>query len=254
MIGPPLLWLAVLAGIQHWRAPTKRKAVNQVMDRTVIHTFFVAITILSIQPHQEPRFLSAFLVLFVVFVANTGKLLRTGRVFWATWAASNILLTLLFGVLHQGGVVPSLFYLHDRISAAGSAGNVHIIYWKTYMPPRHLLPVKERGRINITDLAGSSSSLLYESLIYPSNAGASSSDRADVPSHSKTTTYLVTPFPMKASLPREITACFYLNRRVFPHLDLDHIGESIEDGWRDGLSLGVWTVNQNCVSTNEELD
>ena len=194
----------------------------------------------------------------------------------ATWVTSNILLTLLFGVLHQGGVLSSLCYLHNRISAAGSAENTQIIYWKTYMPPRHLLAIKERGthirstaictnnlvfpdvisgRINMTDLAGSSSTLLYESLVYPSNARTLSSDMVDGSSYySKTTTYLVTPFPMKASLPREITRCFHLNHRAFPHLDLDHIGESMEEGWRDGLSLGVWTVNQNCVSTNWELD
>src|ERR1700691_3081532 len=105
-----------------------------------------------------------------------------------TWIAINILLTLLFGVLHQGGIVPSLLFLHDRISAVDFTKDVHIIYWKTYMPPRHLLAVGERGmslrsiglfmnytsfsevtsrRINITDLAGTSSSSLYQTLLYP---------------------------------------------------------------------------------------
>jgi GPI mannosyltransferase 4 len=42
-------------------------------------------TMLSIQPHQEPRFLAAFLVLFVVFVANSGNLLRAGRFFWVSF-------------------------------------------------------------------------------------------------------------------------------------------------------------------------
>lgn len=61
------------------------------------------------------------------------------------WATSNLLLTLFFGVLHQGGVVPSLFYLHDQISVMGPLQGAHIIYWKTYMPPRHLLAIHEQG-------------------------------------------------------------------------------------------------------------
>ena len=38
MVGPPVLWLAVLAGIQYWRAPAKRKAdVNRVIDGSEWH-------------------------------------------------------------------------------------------------------------------------------------------------------------------------------------------------------------------------
>lgn len=207
---------------------------------------------LSIQPHQEPRFLLAFLVIFVFFVANSGKLLRAGRIFWISWLAINILLTLLFGVLHQGGLVPSLFYLHDRLSISGLVQSSHIIYWKTYMPPRHLLAIAERdvvsGRVNITDLAGASSSSLYKTLVHPSTVDILLSDKNNVRSYSKEATYLVTPFPMKASLLRQITTCFSLEHRVFPHLDLDHIKESVEAGWKDGLSLGVWRVDKDCVS------
>jgi GPI mannosyltransferase 4 len=35
IVGPPLLWLAVPAGIQHWRTPAEKRAdVNQVIDRS----------------------------------------------------------------------------------------------------------------------------------------------------------------------------------------------------------------------------
>jgi phosphatidylinositol glycan class Z len=60
---------------------------------------------------------------------------------------------------------------------------------------------------------------------------------------------------MKFSLSPKLTACFVLDHRVFPHLDLDHIGESVEAGWRDGLSLGVWKVDKDSVlNTGLELD
>jgi len=67
--------------------------------------------------------------------------------------------------------------------------------------------------------------------------------------------FLITPFPMKSTLSPTMTPCFALDHRVFPHLDLDHIGESVEAGWSDGLSLGVWRVDKDCVlNTNLELD
>jgi phosphatidylinositol glycan class Z len=76
-----------------------------------------------------------------------------------------------------------------------------------------------------------------------------------MPSYSKETTLLVTPFPMKATLSPQITACFSLVHRVFPHLDLDHIGESVKAGWIYGLSLGIWRVDKSCIShINEESD
>jgi GPI mannosyltransferase 4 len=67
--------------------------------------------------------------------------------------------------------------------------------------------------------------------------------------------FLVTPFPMKSTLSPKMTPCLVLDHRVFPHLDLDHIGESVEAGWRDGLSLGIWRIDKDCMlNTNLELD
>jgi len=256
MVGLPLLWLAVPAGMQHWRMPVEKlRNTNQIVDRSILYSFLVTITVLSIQPHQEPRFLAPCLVLFVVFVANSGKLISAGKIFWTTWITINALLACLFGVFHQGGVVPSLFYIHGQISSGGFGENVHVIYWKTYMPPRHLLAINERdvisGRISITDLAGASSSSIYRAILYPSNDVFSFTGKPDVSSYSGATTFLVTTFSMKALLFPEIIACISLDHRVFPHLDLDHIGESVREGWRDGLSLGIWKVDRTCVSDAE---
>ena len=64
------------------------------------------------------------------------------------WIVSNLLLALLFGVLHQGGVVPSLFRVHDMIYSATTPTvdqRFYVLYWKTYMPPRHLLAIPKTG-------------------------------------------------------------------------------------------------------------
>lgn len=138
------------------------------------------------------------------------------------------------------------------------------------MPPQHLLGIEERGmsqysiavvvnyttfsdiisgRFNVIDLAGISPTSLYRYLPSPSFPG-----KNGIPPHSRETTFLVTTFPMKASLPAETVACFSLHHTVFPHLDLDHIGESMEGGWRDGLTLGVWKVNNDCILNIDKVE
>ena len=93
------------------------------------------------------------------------------------------------------------------------------------------------------DLAGASSAELYDTLFDRPVAKSSSKINPSV-------SYLVAPFSMVATLPIEVAACLDINRRVFPHLDMDHLGESVDVGWKDGLSLGVWTVNQQCLTEN----
>ena len=39
-------------------------------------------TLLSIQPHQEPRFLIPLVAPMVALVVGNGRILRTGRLFW----------------------------------------------------------------------------------------------------------------------------------------------------------------------------
>ncbi len=51
-------------------------------------------TLLSIQPHQEPRFLIPLLTPMIALVLNHGRILRAGRWFWVSTAvACHVLLT-----------------------------------------------------------------------------------------------------------------------------------------------------------------
>ncbi len=61
------------------------------------------------------------------------------------------------------------------------------------------------------------------------------------------TTLLVAPFHAVRSFDARPQECLILRDRVFPHLDLDHIAEAVEVGWKDGLSLGIWEVDSVCV-------
>lgn len=180
-----------------------------------------------------------------------------------SWITANAALAVLFGVLHQGGVVPSLFRIHDIVYNDARGIHTHdfqIVYWKTYMPPRHLLAIRQEGttmcicahvqygadhlvilldvdsrKISVQDLSGASPDMALDALLiftaFPK-----------LPS-----TLLVAPFHAVQELGEQVAECLMERDRVFPHLDLDHIGESVQTGWKDGLSLGIFDVDVECL-------
>ncbi|KAI8988994.1 Alg9-like mannosyltransferase family-domain-containing protein [Trametes punicea] len=219
-----------------------KPGVVELMQRTCYWIRWSATSLLSIQPHQEPRFLTPLLVPMIAMAVNNARILRAGRTFVTFWVVTNAALAILFGILHQGGVVPSLFHVHDVVygDASGMASHdFRIVYWKTYMPPRHLLAIPQvdvdSQRVSVHDLSGASPSSVIDTLI--------SSSRHLRP----LLTLLVTPFHAVRKLHEQVPGCIKERERVFPHLDLDHIPESVQVGWRDGLGLGIFDVDVACV-------
>ena len=88
------------------------------------------------------------------------------------------------------------------------------------------------GKISFMDLSGAPQNELMAVLTAPSF----------------NSTYLVTPIPMYLTLPQGISSCITLKKRVFPHLDLDHIPETIQAGGYDALSLGIYAVERSCIA------
>lgn len=57
--------------------------------------------------------------------------------------------------LHQAGLVPVLAKLNEQIRNKPSTDTFHLVFWKTYMPPEHLLGVQENDTsVKIFDLGG----------------------------------------------------------------------------------------------------
>ncbi|KAI0825968.1 Alg9-like mannosyltransferase family-domain-containing protein [Irpex lacteus] len=240
IVGPGLIFYGILAA-RLFPLPSGYSYSTSCFIACTLCIIF-SLTVLSLQPHQEPRFLTPLVVPFVVLVTNSGYIEAVNRIFLVTWIIGNAALTLLFGVLHQGGVVPSLLHLNGQISSLPSSHNYITLYWKTYMPPWHLLGIPEgevlAGRASVADLAGRSSTDVEEYL---------SSLRDQRPEG--TILYLVTPEFAMRSLGPSMAHCFTIDKRVYPHLDLDHIPESIEVGWPGGISLGVYVTNLDCIGS-----
>lgn len=92
---------------------------------------------LSLVPHQEVRFLIPAVPLlcqcFDYELFKTRKMLKS---LLSIWLVFNIVLGIIIGILHQGGVIPAQFEI-SRIAKTTPINTV--IWWKTYSPPIWLL-------------------------------------------------------------------------------------------------------------------
>lgn len=103
-----------------------------------------ATTLLSVFPHQEPRFLLPCVPLLLSCFR-----LNNSRVLLATWVVFNTAMGFLMGVYHQGGVVPTQLAIPSIVSSTASSFDTHlpephrvsatVFWWKTYSPPLWLL-------------------------------------------------------------------------------------------------------------------
>ncbi|KAI1848773.1 hypothetical protein JX265_013773 [Neoarthrinium moseri] len=97
-----------------------------------LYSAISGIFVLSIFQHQEARFLlpTIPLVLSSVQLPKNPTVLKA----WVgAWVTFNVLLSLLMGVYHQGGIVPGQVFLSKQPDATQA------VWWKTYMPPIWLL-------------------------------------------------------------------------------------------------------------------
>jgi phosphatidylinositol glycan class Z len=91
--------------------------------------------LLSLAPHQEPRFLLPLLVPLALLSDNPWMREHFYQQVSTVWIAFNGTLLLLFGVLHQAGVVPSLLALGSSLLDRDPKA---VVFYHTYMPPTFL--------------------------------------------------------------------------------------------------------------------
>jgi len=96
----------------------------------------VGLGFLSIAPHQEPRFLLPLLIPLTLLGEKPIRQFPIAGTF--IWVVFNIILIVLFGVLHQGGVMKSLLAIGSTTTLAKQEHPTPWIYMLTYMPPTFL--------------------------------------------------------------------------------------------------------------------
>lgn len=112
------------------------------------------VVVLSFFKHQEARFLLPTIPLILSSVKLPKQKIPL-RIWGGLWISFNMLLGLLMGVYHQGGVVPTQVFLSKQLDAT------HAIWWKTYSPPIWLLNGKNEV-LDTHDLMGIKGELMIE--------------------------------------------------------------------------------------------
>jgi phosphatidylinositol glycan class Z len=206
---------------------------------------FSGIALLSIFPHQEAR----FLLPAVPLILGTVRIPRASTKFWtSTWIVFNVVLGVLMGVYHQGGIVPVQMHI-----AKANETVTHAFWWKTYSPPIWLLNGKNE-ELKTVDLMGMSGDRMLEEV---KSALPTCRTRKPPKIEGRGAVYLVAPRsayflqPYYDHARREDVSLeeVWSYRR---HLNLDDMDFAQDSIWKTlGRVVGdrglvVWRVTRNC--------
>jgi GPI mannosyltransferase 4 len=146
LLGPALVPLLTLQ-------PFTTDKLNAILANPRLTSPFTGTLILSLIPHQEPRFLIPCVPLLLTCVRlPTSE--RWRRSFWISWTIFNVLMAVLMGIYHQGGVIPTQIAMPQIVKSANNS-DVTVFWWKTYPPPSYLigapsLDAESNKPINVT--------------------------------------------------------------------------------------------------------
>ncbi|XP_057595677.1 GPI mannosyltransferase 4 [Hippopotamus amphibius kiboko] len=212
--------------------------------------YFVPLALLSAFSHQEARFLVPLLVPLVLLCSLQTQLVPCK----GTLVLFNTLGALLFGCLHQGGLVPGLGHL-ERVVHAPVLPSVPtyytLLFTHTYMPPRHLLHLPGLGSpVDVVDVGGAEDRVLCQTLNNLTKqpacrvAGGPWLCRLFVVTPGTTR-----PAVKKCSLPLKSETL------IFPHLTLEDppaLSSLLSGAWRDHLSLHILELGEKPDNVTEK--
>lgn len=126
----------------------------QSITGLMLFSLIIPIAVLSLFPHQEARFIIPVLLPLVYLYGNLlfaneddkpsiGKLKRMLRVSWLT---TNLVLTIFFGFVHQGGIYPFANKLHREIKSVYGV-QTHVITTHSYSIPTFLLQLESTSQL-----------------------------------------------------------------------------------------------------------
>ncbi|XP_014219733.1 GPI mannosyltransferase 4 [Copidosoma floridanum] len=137
----------------------------QSIESLMISSFAVPVALLSIFPHQEPRFIVPVLLPLVFLFAHwvedpldastvnvapetnqqtstTSSRVTEKNVLKIIWYVSNIILAIFYGFLHQGGVLPLTSHLSKELKSKPYLTHIHVMTSHTYPIPTGLLHLR----------------------------------------------------------------------------------------------------------------
>nr|XP_025043892.1 GPI mannosyltransferase 4 [Pelodiscus sinensis] len=207
--------------------------------------YFVPLAFLSQFNHQEPRFLIPLILPLVLLITLQNRTLKWKPIIFVF----NVLGALLFGCLHQGGLIPCLSHLEQLIHSPESLNNpAHytLLFAHTYMPPRFLLSINKKDPlVEIIDMAGTEEKTLCQTLVQLANNISCGSREID-----KERTchfFIITPGTVKTTI-EKCGVLFKNETLIFPHLTMEdppQITFLFSEKWRSQLGLYILQLDRN---------
>ena len=138
----------------------------------MVASFIIPVSLMSIFPHQEPRFiipvLSPLVFLSNLFLKNPfeiplltqvrNKKLKEGKIKQRRinkvkflWYIFNIIFTIFYGFCHQGGVLQLTSHLASELKAKPHLTHIHLVTSYTYPMPISLLHLKNTQKTLTND-------------------------------------------------------------------------------------------------------
>ncbi|XP_065496533.1 GPI mannosyltransferase 4 [Caloenas nicobarica] len=211
--------------------------VHSEGNPTLLLFYFVPLAFLSLFSHQEPRFLIPLIMPLVLFSTSQNSTMKWKHII----IIFNVLGALLFGCLHQGGLIPSLFHLEQLVHSPESSSHPRhytLLFAHTYMPPRSLLNIQKRDtHVEVIDMAGSEEEILCQTV----------GQRANNFTCNDCHIFVIIPGTVKAT----ITKCgvsFKNETLIFPHLSMEdppQIPFLFSANWRSQLGLYILQVDKD---------
>ncbi|KAJ2862960.1 alpha 1,2 mannosyltransferase [Coemansia aciculifera] len=258
LVNMPLLFgpLYILAVARLWaflRSGRRAACVGMAAAGSVVS----GLALLSAAPHQEARFLLPALP--GLAISTWRQVHLAPRSFWYAWIIFNAALFVVFGAMHQAGVVPVVAYLgesvwpHAQCRAVGAdalcweagSGDVElttkVFLVSTYLAPRHLLAqpsgLTTGARVEMTDLVGLETEEIRDILARSVRINATLVPKEGelVFKQTAATRYERTLLVMPGSVDVERIAPLD-HRLVFsyaPHVNFDHMAETLTRSHRE---------------------
>ncbi|KAK6367894.1 alpha 1,2 mannosyltransferase [Exophiala oligosperma] len=142
LLGPAMILLIVSA------YPFNLRILKTMLSNVRLASATAGTLLLSLVPHQEPRFLLPAVPLLLTCVRVPSSTIWR-RIFWTSWILFNSFLAILMGIYHQGGVIPTQLAIPSLLTRSitnshSNAHNIEVFWWKTYPPPNFLLGTEPR--------------------------------------------------------------------------------------------------------------
>ncbi|KAF0751739.1 GPI mannosyltransferase 4 [Aphis craccivora] len=186
---------------------------------------FIPLILLSIFPHQEPRFLLPLLLPIVFSTCKyfSSHSMKNFKHILPVWCFSNIIGFIFYGYMHQAGITPMISHLFQEIK---DATNTYVINSHTYSIPVGLLMIPKlnesllymnQRHITVYDLGSSlDPNSLYDTVMNISQ---------HITHKEELTVYFALSGPLTKQFESvsNVSSLAYTKKIFFPHLSMESL-------------------------------